>query len=195
MSLFTVNVELTPEAQTILRQSAGTPGRILNAIRRAHDSENEKLVSHITLAYMNFPGPPGKTTLAGLRHVSGRLALSLRRSLDSRATISGNTVESSVGSNLVYMGVHEYGGPYNFPARNVRLRTNARGELIRQPGRLLAVFATSKHKRARDVMGKAYTATYPERAPIRKGVADRLPAYRAALSAAVVQAAPIGGTT
>jgi len=73
-----------------------------------------------------------------------------------------------IGAGMAYAGTHQYGATITMPAKStrVRLRTNARGELLRQPTHQnLAVFARDDHKRARESwhMVGEYTIKIPAR--------------------------------
>lgn len=75
---------------------------------------------------------------------------------------------SQVGSNLIYAAIHHHGGDIQREARSgtVRLRTDAKGALLRQgKNGKLAVFARRSHKRAvdRSFEAKAYTIRIPAR--------------------------------
>ncbi|WP_316154728.1 phage virion morphogenesis protein [Cupriavidus sp. BIC8F] len=80
---------------------------------------------------------------------SGRLAASIVSRADGESAV--------VGTNIRYAAIHQFGGEITRAAHSgwVRLRTDARGNLIRQgkEGRAarLAVFAKDSHKRARTV--------------------------------------------
>lgn len=80
---------------------------------------------------------------------SGRLANSIVAQADSDS--------AAVGTNVRYAAIHQFGGEITRVAHSgwVRLRTDARGNLLRQgtKGRAarLAVFAKDSHKRARTV--------------------------------------------
>lgn len=77
---------------------------------------------------------------------SGRLASSIVARADADSAV--------VGTNVRYAAIHQFGGEITRAAHSgwVRLRTDARGNLLRQ-GRAarLAVFAKDSHKRARKV--------------------------------------------
>ncbi len=79
----------------------------------------------------------------------GRLAASIVSRADGES--------AAVGTNVRYAAIHQFGGEITRAAHSgwVRLRTDARGNLIRQgtEGRAarLAVFAKDSHKRARTV--------------------------------------------
>ncbi|SOZ12075.1 phage virion morphogenesis protein [Cupriavidus taiwanensis] len=80
---------------------------------------------------------------------SGRLASSIVSQVDSDS--------AAVGTNVRYAAIHQFGGEITRAAHSgwVRLRTDARGNLLRQgeKGRAsrLAVFAKDSHKRVRTV--------------------------------------------
>lgn len=75
------------------------------------------------------------------------------------------------GAARAYAAIHQFGGTINYAAhsRKVRLRTDAKGGLVRQgtEGRMknLAVFAKDKHKRVRESWAQvdAYQVTIPAR--------------------------------
>lgn len=75
------------------------------------------------------------------------------------------------GAARAYAAIHQFGGTIDYAAhsRKVRLRTDAKGNLVRQgdEGRSknLAVFAKDKHKRARESWAQvdAYQVTIPAR--------------------------------
>ncbi|UXC35151.1 phage virion morphogenesis protein [Cupriavidus gilardii] len=80
---------------------------------------------------------------------SGRLASSIVARADADSAV--------VGTNVRYAAIHQFGGEITRAAHSgwVRLRTDARGNLMRQGGHgrtaRLAVFAKDSHKRARKV--------------------------------------------
>lgn len=76
---------------------------------------------------------------------TGRLRNSIVQYSDATAAV--------VGTNLVYAAIHQFGGEIQFAPRSgsVRLRTDARGNLLRQGGGNRAIFARDNHKRARTV--------------------------------------------
>lgn len=76
--------------------------------------------------------------------------------------------EAGIGSNLVYAAIQHFGGKIQRKGKagTVRLRTDAKGNLLRQgKNGKLAVFARQSHKRAveRSYQGKDYTITLPAR--------------------------------
>lgn len=88
----------------------------------------------------------------------------LKRSI----TQKWNANEAVVGSNLIYAAIHNQGGEIQKKARTrtVRLRTDAKGRLLRQPNHAnLAVFARTRHKRAveRQASIGAHSINIPQR--------------------------------
>lgn len=88
----------------------------------------------------------------------------LLRSISNRAGVS----YAEWGTNVIYARIHQLGGKIERHAHSgwTRLRTNARGQLLRQPGHAhLAVFAKATHKRA--VVRRHTTAAYVINMPAR----------------------------
>ncbi|MFT0211820.1 phage virion morphogenesis protein [Pseudomonas sp. F1_0610] len=73
-----------------------------------------------------------------------------------------------IGTNVPYAAIHQFGGRIQREAKQgtVRLRTDAKGRLLRQKGHSnLAVFAKRSHKRAteREYNAQAYSIDIPAR--------------------------------
>jgi len=189
-----ISISLSPAAQTIVAALRSLPARLAAAMAGAMDLENQFTITHISQRRMrgnnNRPFPP-ELGILGIR--SGRLVSSLRA---SPAKVEGNQITSTIGTNVVYAGVHEFGATLTRTSRpgEVRLRTDARGELLRQgPGGRLAIFARARHRRVRTVAyagGRVYDIHIPARAPITRGIEDRVPNYSAALSEAIEATPP-----
>ena len=144
----------------------GRAPRVLQALRRKMDALDIALQSHIQ---------GDKLSGQVLHHRSGKLFDSVRI---VEAQVQGNEVTGAVegaGGIAWYGRLHEYGGTFARKAGTVRLRTNARGELLRQEGGVLAVFAKASHKRVREVAYGKGTITFPERSFMRTGMADMHP--------------------
>ena len=74
----------------------------------------------------------------------------------------------TVGSGWNLLGIHEFGAMIHRTVKPgaVKLRTDARGELLHREGTNLAIFASPLHKRYRSVAfegGKEYTIRIPRR--------------------------------
>ena len=182
-----IHIEVSGEAQEVLRRLSD--GRVLGAVGAAMDRENQFTIAHISAVRMR--GNDGKPFDAGL-HVLGIRTNRYRSSLrNSKAVVSGSQVESAIGSNVKYAGIHEFGGTIKVGARKgvARLRTDRSGGLMRQVGHgNLAVFARGGHKRVKAVpyVAPAHEIQMPERAPVRSGIEDRARDYGSAVSGAIV---------
>jgi phage gpG-like protein len=179
-----ISITVNSNAQAILGRVKSLRERGLGiAIKTALDATNEETVGVIQEQYLTGPRPEK------LGVITNRLRRSIRR---SAAQIVGESVLSSIGTNVEYAAIHEFGGTIRRVTKpgTVRLRTDARGELQRN-SRGGAIFASRKLKRARTVAyqgGQSYQIEIPERSFIRRGLEDQAPAYTARLSAAIVQA-------
>ena len=145
------------------------------AMARTMDYQNQLTVTQIQAQHLSGP-----TTDSSLSVRTNRLRGSANA---SKAVILGTGVTSSIGSNVVYAPVHEFGAVIQrtVKAGAVKLRTNKRGNLLMRGN--LATFAGPKHKLFKEVKyagGKSYTITIPARAPFGHGIADRQPDYTAA---------------
>ena len=184
-----VKIELTPQAEEILRHVTDMPQSMLVDIAKGMQHTNVLLVSRIQEERLTGQGPfPVEEHRLGVK--SGRL----RGSLNSGpVTIADNKVESSVGSNVKYAAVHEFGWVIHHEASvgTARLRTDAKGNLLRQDKHPhLAVFALPSHKRVKNVRWTAdeYDVVMPERAPIRTEIENCLQWYGFQVSGAIEEA-------
>lgn len=185
MSTFTI----TFNPPDLLQRMRNAPAVVLPAMKRALDAEMQHTIAHITEQRLGGQGPYPVS-----QHRLGRVSHQLAESLDStRAVISGTTLSASaISTGVKYAAIHEFGGVIEFKPRpgSVRLRLDARGQLVRQADGRGARFARAEHKRARTVtfMTKGHKVTMPARAAIRTGIEDRAPAIAAALGAAAAKA-------
>ena len=178
-----VKIELSEAAKDILRHVTEMPQSMLGDIAKGMQKANVMLVSRIQAERLTGQGPfPVEEHKLGVR--SGRLRGSLHA---GGVTIADNRVESSIGSNVKYAAVHEFGGPIHHEASvgSVRLRTDRAGNLLRQGvNPHLAVFARARHKRVKTVRwsADAHDVMMPERAPVRTEIANCLGWYAATIS-------------
>lgn len=97
----------------------------------------------------------------------------LRRSITQRIDGAGSaSVTGTVGTNVAYGKVHEFGGPQTIRAHQ-RMMTKAWGKPVKEP-RLISV--------------RAHIAKYPERSFLRSALADLEPKIKATLQGAVTEA-------
>lgn len=184
-----IKIKFTPAAEAALAKWSQLPKTLPVAMARALARQNQLTVSYIQSKYLSFP-KNGPTVLNGLRVVSNRLRGSVRAT--KPVLIGDGGVRATIGTNVKYAGVHEFGGTFTVTKKAglVRLKTDRAGNLLRQGANgKLAIFAKKNAKRAKEVAhaGSTYTVTYPERMPIRRGIQDQTGAYSAALSAAILK--------
>ncbi len=142
--------------------------RYLRRIAKVMDKENELTVGHIISRRMTGQGPfAASEGKLGVR--TGRLRRSLRR---TKATIVGDGVVSAIGTNVKYMGPHEFGAttkPHTIRAKAGKaLRFGIGGKVV---------FRKSvKHPGSK----------IPARRPIFRGIEDRRAAYGQAIGQATI---------
>ena len=100
-----LDITVSGDAMEYLRNLADR-SKVLPALQRAMDRQNTLTVSYIQRNNMSLP-KDGPTSLSGLRVRSNRLRSSLRA---SRATITGDGIQSAIGSNVEYAAILEFGG-------------------------------------------------------------------------------------
>ncbi len=157
------------------------------AICKALDQQNELTVGHIQLTKLSKRGP--KT----LGVVTNRLRQSLR---PSKAVASGTDVVSSIGTNVWYAGVHEFGYHGTVNVRQFT-RHNPHGDVFRVGSetakrkdvvKAKSFNTSAKVKKVASgfsvVKAHARKMNMPERAMIRTGIQERQANYAAALGAA-----------
>lgn len=190
-----IQIKLTPGAQAIASSLQTWPQRMLAAMVVAMDLQNQATIAHISSKRMrgnNNKPFPAALGILGIR--TSHLMKSLRA---SKATVAAEKINSSIGTNVSYAGVHEFGAVVQRTqlAGSVRLRTDAKGNRIRQAKNPnLFIFAKDSHKRAETVPfagGKRFSIRYPNRAPITRGIEDRVNDYSNAMSAAIESTQPL----
>jgi hypothetical protein len=168
-----ISITVTDTATAALARLS--PVRLFPVLAPIMDEQNDLTTSHIQQRYMSFP-KDGPTTMDGLRVVSNVLRRSIRY---SKAVVTGDGLESSIGSNVSYAAIHEFGGttrPHKITAKNGRALSFMIG------GKSVCVFSVNHPG-----------SNIPARAPIRRGIADCLPSYRQAFSRAIIAFAKTGG--
>ncbi len=104
----------------------------------------------------------------------------LRRSITSHVDESGHTIRGIVGTNVEYAHIHEYGGTLNIPeVRPVTAR---------------ALHWVSAGESVFAMRARAHSVTIPERSFLRSALADRAPAIRQAVRAALLAGVRAGLT-
>ncbi|MCK9193801.1 MAG: phage virion morphogenesis protein [Nevskia sp.] len=102
--------------------------------------------------------------------------LQLRGYLFGSLTYQAGQNNVEVGSNRKYAAIHQFGGTVKIPGRTsaVRLRTTAKGDLLRNGN--LAVFAKARHKRVttREFSHNGYAVKIPARPFLGVSAADKI---------------------
>jgi len=193
MSL-TLTIKLTPPAEAVAARVEGFPARMMARMVEVLDLQNQETAGHVAVTKLS---QRGSMTLGV---VTNRLRPSVR---PRPATLSGLTVVSSIGSNVKYAAAHEFGfsGTVTVRAHERRFANVAGGPTQFQGARksismrdAASLRQTKKKKVALDfregvshVKQHSMKMDLPARAPIRRGIEERLPSYREAMSAAVLK--------
>lgn len=185
----TTTITLSPQAQAILRRTQYFVPVMAEAVARAVDRENELTIGEIQRLRLSRRGPDT------LGVVTNRLRSSVSR---APAVISADRrrVVSSIGSNVRYAGVHEYGfkGPVyvrhhqrrtfgTFTTGGVAVLDPRTGRIRKQRKRTIQLTTGTTF-----VRGHTRLVDIKARAPFRRGIAARAGAYSTAISAAIVGA-------
>lgn len=183
-----LQITLSPRAQQLLAAAPAWPLALRGAIAAAMDKENELTTGQIQRRKLSVRGPQ---TL-GVR--TNRLRLSAR---PTKATVTADAILSSIGSNVKYAGVHEYGFTGSAPVKAYTRRAPQGDRFKNGQGGTIARLTLQRggikpNARAQVSSGfaqvRAHTRkmNFPARAPFRTGIEERLPNYSAALSRAIV---------
>lgn len=192
-----IQIKLNPAAAALVADAA--PARVLTAIATEMQKQSLLTIGRASEKRMNFPGD-GPTTLEGLRHRTGHLLRSLR----AVTTVGGDEVRTSIGSNLKYFGVHEFGfqGTQQVKAytrrgqARVRLGTGGvvnllaatKLGLVKKGGTLKKGIGILVAGGLINVRAHERKANFPARMMIQKTIAERQQEVETAISAAVEKA-------
>jgi phage gpG-like protein len=196
MSDLQIAVELKGEAAELLRKLEGFPRNALPAAARAMDLQNQLTIGHIQETKLSQRGP--KT----LGVVTNRLRSSLRA---TKTEVLADGLSSTIGTNVRYAGVHEFGfeGPVTVKqhirqtAERFAIDSGKRTVSRSQAGKLGLLTKAGKGRKgmADSVEGKQVTVKqhvrkmkFPARAPIRTGISEKLGAYAEAMGKAMLGA-------
>jgi phage gpG-like protein len=174
-----IKVELTPEAQALKERVRTAPPKMLAAIADAFDKENRTTVGQIQQKYLSF-GKGGPVSQIGCRVQTNRLRGSMRA---SAAQVQGQTVVSSIGSNVRYAAVQEFGyhGPQNVSPFTRHLKSrDVSGKIGERRAKVASGVSFVKgFTRQMNIGAREFT---------QRGIAERLPSYQRRVTAAVVAA-------
>ncbi|MDR3405120.1 MAG: hypothetical protein P4L99_21680 [Chthoniobacter sp.] len=191
-----ISITLPPETLAQIEEMKNMPHILRTAIGRGLNKglalASGEIIRHRFTGEGPFPASEGRL---GVR--SNRLRNSIRwnvtgipgrESGGEPSQIEGNTISGSVGTNVKYMGVHEFG----FDG-DVQVRPHAR----KQTKQLQFIDPLKKRRgyttrtvRTADVQVRAFTRHMhlPERAPIRKGLEENQPVIVREIATSVAQA-------
>lgn len=187
-----VQIELPQSTRNALVRVAQWPRALTTAVVRELNLQNELTVGHIVEKRATGAGPfPVSEGKLGVR--SSRYRRSVR---PAKAALVGTEIQSAIGSNARYAGVHEFGFTGVVSVKSHRARNRATDVFQVRDGRLVKGWelagAGGRGKRVASgyVQVKAHQVrmNMPARAPIRRGIEDRIPLYGPALGAAIVAA-------
>ena len=163
------------------------PAQIQQRLTAALDKQTQLAIGHITRRYMRRRGP----------ETLGVVTSRLRNSLwATPARMEGNEVVASIGTNVSYAAVHEFGfsGTVNVRAHTRRAGRVKGKKLVKEVSEFngKATGRTRKASRkggSKTVNVRAHTrkVNIPARAPIRKGLEDRSGAIASALQSALTK--------
>lgn len=162
---YAVSLSLAPAGRAIMERLAGAGARVQRSILNVVDRQNEFTIGAITSQRLSRRGPET------LGVVTNRLRSSIRA---SKSLISGDTIRATIGSNVAYAGVHEFGID-----ANVTVRAHSRT--------ITQVFGKRIDPRASTVRSHTRHMLFPARAYIRKTVEERATHYATALTTAATE--------
>lgn len=189
-----LQIQISSNAEAILRQLTQLPERMATAIARAMDKENQLTVGAIQAQQLSGPRP-GKIGV-----ITNRLRGSIRA---VKAVVAGNAIESAIGSNVKYAGIlerglnasikvkahsrnifrtHETGGGRSFDPKTGRIRTEKKKKISLHSG----TAKVKAHWRTVNVPAHRYIEGTLERSTL---------AYSVAISRAIETAWDQGATT
>lgn len=190
-----LKIEIRSDAAEVMKKVAAYPQVLTGAVAAAMDRRNNLTVGHIVATKLTAAGPKF------LNRDTGRLGGSARA---TKAVAAGASVSSSIGSNVLYAGLHEYGftGTVLVKAFMRKApsgdRFSLRGSIV---SRVLATKLGAFGKNGRARSGVSQTSSriamvkphsrkmnLPARAMFRTGIDEQLPFYKEDISNAIVKA-------
>lgn len=178
-------ITLSPAAAALLRRAPQWPAAMAQAMAQGMDYENELTIGHAQARKLS------RRSATTLGVVTNRLRSSLNQ---VSAVVSGNSVASSIGTNVAYAGGHEFGfvGRVQVKAFTRKVNTYAGGTkfvaTLQRSGRILKKKAKITATGTQQVRAHTREVKLPERSFIRSSIRERLPDYGATLSARIITA-------
>lgn len=173
MSAPILQIEFTEEAKVLITKLASFPEVLMPAMRRGIATGAEEAASRIQQQRLTGEGPfPIAEHMLGVR--SGRLRQSVRADVGA---IEGNTVSASIGTNVRYAAVHEFGFEGDVQVRPF-FRKNRRADRYEKFERVSRKTGRSYNATVKTASGVSPVKAHkrhmkiPERAPFGYGLAD-----------------------
>lgn len=196
MSHAPIQITLPKETERALLNVVAWPRKMTRKLIEELNLLNQETKGHIEQARATGKGPfPVAEGRLGV--VTSRYRRQVRASFP---VISGRDIESAIGNNVRYAGAHEYGFRGTVQVREHRKR-NAMVDLVQVGDQVVPRWQSFglKGKKTKVATGVVRVRAHrmamniPARAPIRRGIEDRLPRYAPRLGAAIVAALEEGG--
>lgn len=173
-----VSIQISSNASKVLAQLGGMPAAMQQETAAAMDTQNAQTISHAQQRYLRGPRP--EKLGVGI-YTDGRKGGRLYRSLTAApARATANEVISTIGTNVEYARVHEYGGAVTVREHRRRLIAFDRYE---KKGRSFVQTQSGIKGRI-----KAHIRNVPARPYLAPSIADRAAQYGRAISAAILRA-------
>lgn len=168
-------IKLESNAEQIVAGISHFPQAMAQGIASALDRRNQLTIAHIVSTKLTNAGPQFLNTR------TGRLRGSVRA---VAAKISGTSVDSSIGTNVRYAGVHEFGFTGTQQVKSFTRRNRG--------GDTFSVGVRGGKKKLSSgistVKGFSRRVNFRERRMFRTGIEEQLPLYAQDISAAIVRA-------
>lgn len=167
-------IQISSNARDVLRQFRSFPDVMASRIAKEIDKQNRLTINHVARTRLSYPrdSTPG---LEGLRVITGTLRRGLVAGLVPARQV-GNAIVGTISNNVRYAAIHEFGGP--IPPRGMVYPKRAKALRFVIGGKVLF----------RGSVNFTKPVTIPERAPVRKGLAERTNDYSRGLSSAILAA-------
>lgn len=182
-----IQISLDPKSKLLFARLANAPALAQQQLARAIDRENLFTVGRIQADRLSRRGPET------LGVITNRLRGSIRAT--KAVVTSGGGIHSSIGSNVVYAGIHEFGfeGGVTVKAHTRRIFEYAQGAATQvvfdsRTGRISRTKAP-KRKSTGVIQVRTHTrkVKMPARAFIRRTIEARSGAYSVAIGAALTR--------
>ena len=189
-----IKIALRADAAAVLEKTRAFPAIMSRVVADAIDRRNQFTVGYIVATKLTAAGPKF------LNRRTGRLGGSARA---TKAVIEGGTVTSSIGTNVEYAGLHEYGfkgtvsvaaftrkNPQadKFSRAGVTLTRRQASAFFSKDGRTTRAGVLKISSAVSFVRAHQRKMNFPARAMFQTGIDEQLPLYTADISDAIIAA-------